>query len=86
VWPAHVRVATVTGETYEEETEYVPGDVRVPFDAAQVKEKFRRFAAPVLGDEGAEAMLALAAAALEPGDASLRLFDAIEQACVRRSL
>jgi hypothetical protein len=47
-----------------------------------VKEKFRRFAAPVLGGEGAEAMLALAAAALEPGDAPLRLFDAIEQACV----
>jgi hypothetical protein len=36
----------------------------------------------VLGGERAEAMLALAAAALEPGDAPLRLFDAIEQACV----
>jgi len=82
VWPAHVRVATVAGETYEQEVEYVPGDVRLPFDAAHVKEKFRRFAAPVLGRERTEAMLALAAATLEPGDASLRLFDAIEQACV----
>jgi 2-methylcitrate dehydratase PrpD len=82
VWPAHVRVATVAGETHEQEVEYVPGDVRLPFDAAQVNEKFRRFAAPVLGGERAEAMLALAAAALEPGDAPLRLFDAIEQACV----
>ncbi len=82
VWPAHVRVATVAGETHELEVEYVPGDVRVPLGAAQVKEKFRRFATPVLGREGAEAMLALAAAALEPGDAALRLFDAIEQACV----
>lgn len=82
VWPAHVRVATVAGETHEQEVEYVPGDVRVPFDAAQVKEKFRRFATPVLGGEGAEAMLALAAAALEQADAPLRFFDAIEQACV----
>jgi 2-methylcitrate dehydratase PrpD len=82
VWPAHVRVATVAGEVHDQEVEYVPGDVRMPFDAAQVKAKFRRFAAPVLGQERAEAMLALAAAALEQGDASLRLFDAIEQACV----
>jgi 2-methylcitrate dehydratase PrpD len=82
VWPAHVRVTTVAGETYEQEVEYVPGDVRAPFDGAQLKDKFRRFAAPVLGGEGAGAMLALAAAALEPGDAPLRLFDAIEQACV----
>jgi 2-methylcitrate dehydratase PrpD len=82
VWAAHVRVATVAGETHEQEIEYLPGDVRVPFDAAQVKEKFRRFAAPVLGGEGAEAMLARAAAALDEGDAPLRLVDAIEQACV----
>jgi 2-methylcitrate dehydratase PrpD len=82
VWPAHVRVATVTGATHEQEVEYVPGDVRVPFAGAQVKEKFRRFAAPVLGHDRTEKMLALAAAALEPGDAALRLFDAIEQAWV----
>jgi len=82
VWPAHVRVATVTGETYEQEVEYVPGDVRVPFDAAQVKDKFRRFATPILGVDRADAMLALAAAVLEPGDASLRLFAVIEQACI----
>jgi len=72
----------VTGETYEQEVEYVPGDVRVPFDAAQVKDKFRRFATPILGVDRADAMLALAAAVLEPGDASLRLFAAIEQACI----
>jgi len=82
VWAAHVRVATLAGETHEQEVEYVPGDLRVPFDAAQVKRKFRRFAAPVLGGEGTEAMLALATAALEQGEAPLRLFDAIEQACV----
>jgi 2-methylcitrate dehydratase PrpD len=82
VWPAHVRVATVTGETHEQEVEYVAGDVRLPFDAAQVREKFRRFVAKVLGREQTEAMLALAAAALESGDGTSRLFDAIEQACV----
>ena len=82
VWPAHVRVATVAGETYEQETEYVPGDVRAPLSAAQVTEKFRRFTVPVLGREGSGRMLALTGAALDQGEAALRLFDAIEQACV----
>src|SRR5207302_6882933 len=57
VWPAHVRVATAAGETYEQETEYVPGDVRRPFGTEEVKQKFRRFAAPVLGMAGAGEML-----------------------------
>ena len=82
VWPAHVRVAMASGDVHEQEVEYVPGDVRRPFDAAQVNEKFRRFVAPVLGAEGADRMLALAAGALGPTEAPLRLFDAIEQACV----
>jgi 2-methylcitrate dehydratase PrpD len=82
VWPAHVRVATRSGETHEQEVEYVPGDVRVPFDMTQLEEKFRRFVTPVLGGAGAARLLALAAAALDEPDAPLRLFDAIEQACV----
>jgi 2-methylcitrate dehydratase PrpD len=82
VWPAHVRVVTVTGETHEQEVEYVPGDVRRPFGAEEVKQKFRRFATPVLGTAGADAMLTLAAQTLAEPDAPLRLFDAIEQACV----
>jgi 2-methylcitrate dehydratase PrpD len=82
VWPAHVRVVTVAGETHEQEVEYVPGDVRRPFGAEEVKEKFRRFAAPVVGIAGADEMLSRAAAALVEPDAPLRLFDAIEQACV----
>jgi 2-methylcitrate dehydratase PrpD len=82
VWPAHVRVATVAGETHEQEVEYVPGDVRRPFGTAEVRQKFRRFAAPVLGIAQAEEMLMRAAATLVEPDAALRLFDAIEQACV----
>jgi 2-methylcitrate dehydratase PrpD len=82
VWPAHVRVATVSGETQEQEVEYVPGDVRIPFDAPQVTEKFSLFVKPVLGRAEADRMLALAAAALKKGDAPVRLFDAIEQACI----
>jgi len=82
VWPAHVRVVTVAGETYEQEVEYVPGDVRLPFGAEEVRQKFRRFATPVLGQGRAEEMLMRAAQALVDPDAPLRLFDAIEQACV----
>jgi 2-methylcitrate dehydratase PrpD len=82
VWPAHVRVATVAGETFEREVEYVPGDVRAPFGVEEVKQKFRRFAAPVLGMAGTGEMLTLAAQTLVAPDAPLRLFDAIEQACV----
>jgi 2-methylcitrate dehydratase PrpD len=82
IWPAHVRVATRSGAVHEKEIEHVPGDLRQPFDAAQVNEKFRRFVAPVLGAEGAERMLALATGALQQPEALLRLFDAIEQACV----
>jgi 2-methylcitrate dehydratase PrpD len=81
VWPAHVRVATRAGKAHEHEIEYVPGDVRRPFDAAQVKEKFRRFVAPVLGREESEKMLALAAAALDDAHGARHLMDAIENAC-----
>jgi 2-methylcitrate dehydratase PrpD len=81
VWPAHVRVATRAGKTHEHEVEYVPGDVRRPFDTAQVKEKFRRFVAPVLGREASETTLALAAAVLDDASAPTRLMEAIEQAC-----
>jgi 2-methylcitrate dehydratase PrpD len=85
VWPAHVRVATRVGKTHEHEVEYVPGDVRRPLDTAQVKEKFRRFVAPVLGREESEKMLALAAAALDDAQAPLRLAEAIELACTTQA-
>jgi len=84
VWPAHVRVVTTSGATHEKEIEYVPGDVRLPFDAAEVRDKFRAFAAPVLGEEGAARMLALASAALEHARGARDLLDAIEQVCADR--
>jgi 2-methylcitrate dehydratase PrpD len=80
VWPAHVRVATAAGDVHELEVEYVPGDIRMPFDDAQVKEKFRRFVAPRLGEAEAERMLGLAAAALAEGDGVGKLLKRIEQA------
>ena len=81
VWPAHVRVATASGAVHEQEVEYVPGDLRMPFDDAQVKEKFRRFVAPRLGAAGAEEMLALATAALADERGPGALLAAIERVC-----
>lgn len=83
VWPAHVRVATATGVVHECEVEHVPGDGRLPFDQAQIDDKFRRFVMPVLGGEGAARMLALASAALDNAQAAPRLVRAIEEACAR---
>ena len=82
VWPAHVRVATKTGAVHELEVEYVPGDIRRPMADTEIKDKFRRFVAPVVGAERAVKALALASAALDDGTAALQLFEAIEQACV----
>lgn len=81
VWPAHVRVATASGAVHECEVEHVPGDARLPFDEAQVTEKFRRFVAPVLGEEGTETMLGLASAALDDAKAAPQLLAAIEEKC-----
>jgi 2-methylcitrate dehydratase PrpD len=81
VWPAHVRVATASGAVHEHESEYVPGDLRLPFDDAQVKEKFRRFVAPRLGAVGAERMLGLAGAVLGDERGAAVLLEAIEQVC-----
>jgi 2-methylcitrate dehydratase PrpD len=81
VWPAHVRVATASGAVHEHDTEYVPGDVRMPFDDAQVKEKFRRFVAPRLGAEGAERILGLAGAVLQDDGGAKELLEAIELTC-----
>jgi 2-methylcitrate dehydratase PrpD len=82
VWPAHVRVAMRSGAVHEREVEHVPGDIRQPFGAAQVRDKFSRFVTPVLGAEGAAGMAKLASGALDDAKAPLQLFEAIEQACV----
>ncbi len=82
VWPAHVRLATKSGAVHEQEVEYVPGDIRRPLGDGEIKDKFRRFAMPVLGQDGAGKLLGLAAAALDDGAAAQQLFGALEQACV----
>jgi 2-methylcitrate dehydratase PrpD len=83
VWPAHVRVATQVGAVHECEVEYVPGDGRLPFDQAQVDDKFRRFVTPVLGGNGAARLLALSSAVLDDPQAVARLVTAIEEASSR---
>jgi 2-methylcitrate dehydratase PrpD len=80
VWSAHVRVVTTAGATHEQEVDYVPGDVRMPFDDAQVRAKLRKFVTPVLGEERSEAMLTLAAGALDHADGARKLVRAIEGA------
>ena len=85
VWPAHVRVATASGAVHEREVEHIPGDIRAPFDARQVNDKFRRFVAPVPGEEGAARMLGLASAALDRREAASELVDAIEQVCAEHA-
>jgi hypothetical protein len=59
---------------------HVPGDPARAFDRARVREKFLRFAQPVLGPEGAARMLARCRDALATG-AFAPLLDAIELAC-----
>jgi len=81
VWPAHVRVATASGTVHEKEVEHVPGDVRLPFDDLQVRDKFRRFSVPVAGAEAAARLAALAATSLDQERAALALIDLIERAC-----
>src|SRR5262249_50492960 len=80
VWPAHVRVATVAGKVHEQEVEDVPGDLRLPFDDAKVKDKFPRFGTPMLG-EGTEKMLGLAAGALSDEQGARETVEAIERIC-----
>jgi 2-methylcitrate dehydratase PrpD len=56
VWPAHVSVTTASG-MHERRVTAVPGDPARPFSADDVAAKFRRFVAPVLGTDGADALL-----------------------------
>jgi 2-methylcitrate dehydratase PrpD len=78
-WPARVRVAAGSAR-HERTVTHVPGDPARAFDRARVHEKFLRFAAPVLGAEGAERMLARGHDALAAGEFAL-LLDEIERTC-----
>jgi 2-methylcitrate dehydratase PrpD len=78
-WPARVRVAAGAAQ-HERLVTHVPGDPARAFDRARVREKFLRFAQPVLGPEGAERMLGRCRDALATGQLA-PLVDAIELAC-----
>jgi 2-methylcitrate dehydratase PrpD len=55
-WPARVTVVAGT-DRHERLVSHVPGDPARAFDRARVREKFLRFAAPLVGTEKAERIL-----------------------------
>ena len=69
-WPARVTV-TAGAARRERLVSDVPGDPARPFDRTRVREKFLRFAGPVVGKERAEHILAPCAEALETGQFAL---------------
>jgi 2-methylcitrate dehydratase PrpD len=76
-WPARVVVAA-SGRKHEKTILQVPGDPERPLGEAQLAQKFRRLAAPVVGEGAAENMLQLSLTALDDGP--LGLLEAIETA------
>jgi len=70
VWPARVRVRAGARED-ERHVTHVPGDPGRPYDAAQVRAKFGRFVAPVMGDDGADTLYRASAAVLADSPVSL---------------
>jgi 2-methylcitrate dehydratase PrpD len=69
-WPARVVVAA-SGRKHEKTVLQVPGDPERPLGEAQLAEKFRRLAAPVVGEGAAENMLQLSLTALDDGPLGL---------------
>jgi hypothetical protein len=59
---------------------HIPGDPARPFDRARVREKFLRFAQPVLGVETAGRILGRCSDVLATGEFS-QLMDEIERGC-----
>jgi 2-methylcitrate dehydratase PrpD len=78
IWQARVRVVANSG-THERLVTHVPGDPERALSAADVMQKFMRFAAPVLGDEKANHIMQRCGRALATGEFS-SLTAAIEQA------
>jgi 2-methylcitrate dehydratase PrpD len=65
-WQARVSVLAGTAQ-HERTVTHVPGDPARPFGRTQVRDKFMRFAAPLLGTEKAEHVLARCTDALATG-------------------
>jgi 2-methylcitrate dehydratase PrpD len=78
-WPARVRIAAGSAR-HERTVTHIPGDPTRAFDRARIREKFLRFAQPVLGVEEAERLLARCRDALATGTVA-PLLSEIELAC-----
>jgi 2-methylcitrate dehydratase PrpD len=78
-WPARV-IVTAGAARYERLVTDVPGDPARPFDRANVRDKFVRFTAPVLGMEKTEQMFSRISDALASGAFAVLVAE-IEAAC-----
>ena len=78
-WTARVTVTASAGE-HERAVSHVPGDPARPFDEAAVKSKFARFAAPILGETDAQAVLAQALGVLDNGASAAEIVQRVVRA------
>jgi 2-methylcitrate dehydratase PrpD len=78
LWPARIEVVTTSGR-HERVVTHVPGDPARPFDAAAVKEKFRRFAEPAVSAKASTQMLERALGLLDGRTAAARLVQDIDE-------
>ena len=79
-WPAKIAVSTRSGR-HERLVLHVPGDPERPFDELRLQEKFRKIAAPLLGEATAQELLRASLAALTGDGAVALLVAEIERVC-----
>jgi 2-methylcitrate dehydratase PrpD len=84
IWPAHVSVTTASG-VHEKRVTVVPGDPARPFGEAEVIAKFRRFVAPILGADGADALLKMASGVASSQQAVASLLSELDRAALTPS-
>ncbi|MPZ55895.1 MAG: hypothetical protein GEU91_05210 [Rhizobiales bacterium] len=80
IWPTRVIVTTASG-VHERRVTSVPGDPARPFGEAEVRAKFQRFVAPILGEGGVSALLATASAVITGDRSAADLLTEIERGC-----
>jgi len=79
-WPAKIAVSTRSGR-HERLVLHVPGDPERPFDELRLQEKFRKIAAPLLGEATAQELLRASLAALTEDGAAALLVAEVERLC-----
>jgi 2-methylcitrate dehydratase PrpD len=77
-WPARVVAETQSGR-HERTVSHVPGDPERAFSDADVREKFLRFTAPLLQDDGAEEALRLCLSVFDDSEGPALLLRDMEQ-------